>query len=334
MGHSLQAVALLVHAASSLISVPLVMRIHEGVVISNRDQRTLYDKMLDLLDRLDMPEPYYFLGDAYYACGKIITGLRGRGNHLISRMKSNAVAYVPVPMPARKRRGRPKMYGEKVALMSLFDDASKFQQAEVSLYGENAQIRYRVCDVLWRPAGCLIRVVAVSHAQKGRCVLMSTDTTLEGVEIAQAYACRFKIEFGFKQAARLFGTMSYHFWMRMMDPIRRNGGDQYLHRKPREYRDQIKRKLHAYHVFMQAGLIAQGLLQYLAVAYPEAVWRSFGSWLRTIRPEIAPSEYVTAQAMTQRFPDFLALSGNDQMFGKFILARRTQQSQGELLGAA
>jgi hypothetical protein len=52
MGHSLQAVGLLVHAAQSVFSVPLAARIHEGLVWSNRDKRTLLDKMLGLLDIL------------------------------------------------------------------------------------------------------------------------------------------------------------------------------------------------------------------------------------------------------------------------------------------
>ena len=41
------------HAANSVFAVPLAMRIHEGLVWSNRDQRTLLDKMLALLDIVD-----------------------------------------------------------------------------------------------------------------------------------------------------------------------------------------------------------------------------------------------------------------------------------------
>ena len=52
MGHSLQAVALLVNAASSVFAVPLAIQIHEGLVWSNRDKRTLLDKMLDLIKSL------------------------------------------------------------------------------------------------------------------------------------------------------------------------------------------------------------------------------------------------------------------------------------------
>jgi hypothetical protein len=43
-GHSCQAIALLTQALSSVLALPLVCRIHEGVVFSNRDQRTLLDK--------------------------------------------------------------------------------------------------------------------------------------------------------------------------------------------------------------------------------------------------------------------------------------------------
>jgi hypothetical protein len=65
MGHSLQAVGLVVDAAQSVFCVPLAMRIHEGLVWSNRDSRTLLDKMLGLLDILAITVPYYFVADAY-----------------------------------------------------------------------------------------------------------------------------------------------------------------------------------------------------------------------------------------------------------------------------
>ncbi len=334
MGHSLQGVSILVHAATSMLSVPLTMHIHEGIVTSNRDQRTLYDKMIAMLNGLAIGERFYFIGDAYYACEKMISGLRDQDNHLISRLRRNATGYLPAPVQKRKTRGRPRVYGQKITLMSLFDDPSRMQNANAQLYGEKVCIQYRVCDLLWRPARCVIRVVAVEHPSKGQCLLMSTDTTLEATEIIQAYAYRFKIEFGFKQATHVLQTMSYHFWMRGMDRIRRGNGDQYLHRQTEKYRERVRRKLHAYHVYIQAGLIAQGLLQYLSVVFPDTVWRSFGSWLRTIRPGIAPSEFVTAQALNQTLTDFLAVSGDDQIFVKFLCARRRAQNQDQLLLAA
>jgi len=111
MGHSLQAVSLLVEAAQSVFAVPLAVRIHEGLVWSNRDMRTLLDKMLALLGILDIKDPFYFVADAYYAAHKIVNGLLKNGNHLVTRAKSNAVAYaLPKPVKGRRKRGRPALY--------------------------------------------------------------------------------------------------------------------------------------------------------------------------------------------------------------------------------
>ena len=49
MGHSFQVLAFLVGAVQSIVAVPFASRIHEGVVFSNRDQRTLLDKMVCLV---------------------------------------------------------------------------------------------------------------------------------------------------------------------------------------------------------------------------------------------------------------------------------------------
>ena len=55
-----------------------------------------------------------------------------------------------------------------------------------------------------------------------------------------------------------------------MKPLRRRSGNQHLHRASPEYRDAVRRKLHAYHVFIQAAVVCQGLLQDPAVAFPAA----------------------------------------------------------------
>ena len=121
MGHSYQAVSVLVQAASSVFAVPLAIRLHEGIVQSNRDKRTLLDRMIELLDIIAIEQPYYFVADAYYSNGKMVRGLLSRGNHLITRAKSNAVAYeLPIDDGIRKR-GRKRKYGDKVKLASLHD---------------------------------------------------------------------------------------------------------------------------------------------------------------------------------------------------------------------
>jgi hypothetical protein len=119
-GHSCQAVAVLTQALSSVFALPLVCRIHEGTVFSNRDHRTLLDKMILLLDSLDLKEPFYFVADAYYASGK-------------------SVAYFPAtpPPPHRpRRRGRPAKYAKKIKVAALLKEEDQLQEATSPVYGE------------------------------------------------------------------------------------------------------------------------------------------------------------------------------------------------------
>jgi len=224
MGHSCQALALLVQAGTGFQALPLTARIHEGVVFSNRDKRTLIDKLLILLAALQLPEPVLLVADAYYACGKIIAGLLDGGGHLISRLKKNACAYAVPKSPGRPGRGRPGRYGIKVVLRDLF--TAPLTSMPSPIYDDrNVTLQYTCHDPLLHPAGRLVRFVA------------------------------------------------------------------------------------------------QGLLQCLAAAHPALVWRHFGSWLRTVRSPLCPSEFVVACAFRHTLPEFLSASPMDSSFELFLRQR-------------
>jgi hypothetical protein len=324
-GHSCQAVALLTQALSSVFALPLACRIHEGTVFSNRDHRTLLDKMILLIDSLGLKQPFYFVADAYYASGKIVRGLLIHGNHLVTRVKSNSVAFFPATLPPPNRprpKGRPAKYGRKIKVATLLKQTDQLQEAPSPVYGEKGvTLRFRTADLLWRPVGILVRFVVVLHPLRGAILLMCTDLTLSPLEIIRIYGLRFKIEVSFKQALHVIGAYAYHFWMAAMTPLRRVSGDQYLHRKSDAYRDAVRRKIAAYHRHIQLGLIAQGLLQILAATKPNLVWQSFGSWIRTIRPGLAPSEQVAAIALRNTFPEFLAAAAKTVILVKFLRDR-------------
>jgi hypothetical protein len=113
MGHSFQAIGILVGALNSVFAVPLVSRIHEGLIFSNRDHRTLLDKMVSLIESLGIGEPFFFIADAYYATGKIVRKLLHKGNHLITLVRSNAVAYCPALRDSQNRGADDRGYMEK-----------------------------------------------------------------------------------------------------------------------------------------------------------------------------------------------------------------------------
>ena len=322
MGHSCQALCLLVRGLSGVMALPLVAKIHEGIIFSNREKRTLLDKMVILIDSLDIPENFIFLADAYYASKKIILPLLKKGNHLVSRVRANAVAYYPAPLPEPGKLGRPKIYGKKVKLFSLFTEKDKMIDAPSPVYGEkNVILQYRIMDLLWRPIGITVRFILVNHPTRGKCILMSTNLELSALEVIELYGLRFKIEVSFKQAIHTVGTYLYHFWMSGMTPLRRKSGNQYMHRESEEYRQAVRRKINAYHRFIQIGVVAQGIMVAISTTVPHIVWRSFGSWLRTVRAESCPSEMVVSTALKNNFPEFLLTGSIAGNLVKFIRQR-------------
>lgn len=318
MGHSCQALGVLATVGGYFFAVPLVSRIHEGVVSSNRDSRTLMDKMLSMLAELLLTTPVYLVLDAYYANRKMVLGLLRDGHHLICRVRTNGVAFHRAPPPDVKKRGRPKLYGEKVYLRSLFCSAD-FIRGMSPVYGEcGVEIMYYTIDLLWEPVGRLIRFVLVKHPTRGNIIFMTTDLLLPALEIVKHYGLRFKIEVSFKQAVHTIGAYAYHFWMKEMTRIKRGSGDQFLHRKSKEYRDAVARKMHAYHTHIQLGVIAQGMMQYLSMLASQEIWGSFGSWLRTIRPDVLPSEQVVQSAMRNTLSEFIDSNAESNILAKFL----------------
>jgi len=167
-----------------------------------------------------------------------------------------------------------------------------------------------------------VRFVLTEHPTRGRWILLCTDLTLDASDIVHLYGLRFKIEVGFKQAEHVIGAYDYHFWMKAMKPLKRGNGNQYLHREDKAYRDAIRRKIHAYHVFMFMGVVAQGLMQYLSACYSELVVASFGSWLCTTRKDVSPSELMVRTAMQNTLADFLSVRHKANNWAKFINERQ------------
>ena len=317
MGHSCQVVALCASASSGFFAIPLIARIHEGIVLSNRDKRTLIDKMALMIDSLNIAVPFYFVGDAYYAGRKMIVAMLLKGNHLVTRVRSNSVAYEGVEIIKIRARGRPKIYGLKVYLRNVFsEDIASFHTA-IAPDGHDILLYSR--DLIWKSAAHPVRFVFVIHPVHGKTIFMTTDLTMTAAQVLEAYSLRFRIELSFRQAIHVIGSYAYHFWMMNMDPISRGSGNQYLHKKSIDYRNAVLRKMSAYHLHLQVGVIAQGILQYIASSASDLVWSNFHSWIRTIRPGIAPSEAVTATALRNSFPQFLADSQIAPIFTKFII---------------
>lgn len=329
MGHLCQSVGILAGKFGEVAFIPFVSRIHEGVKLEKLDKRTHLDKLVEMLDSLRMQYPFVLVADAYYGAGKVAVALVERDGHLLTRCRRNGVAY-ELPEPKEKKgRGRPRKYGNKMHLRTLFD--MPMLTAQCPLYGESRKIiEYCCVDMMWRPAGILVRFVAVRFppdrsskaddcSQRGDVVFMCTDTSMEPLDIVRLYGYRYKIEVSFKHGVHVVGVWAYRFWMRAMDAVKKGSGTQQLEGRSEEYRESAMRTMRKYHRHIQLGVIAQGVLVALATTVPELVHRYFRSWFRTM-PEgtTLPSELYTSFALRGTFFEFLSDCSPGRNPAKFI----------------
>lgn len=119
----------------------------------------------------------------------------------------------------------------------------------------------------------------------------------------------------------------YRFWLKAMMPKKRGkaSGDSNIHFSPKAFKEKVRKKMKSYHIFIQLGLIAQGMLQYLSIYHSNVVWKTFGTWLRTIRDKTLPSEKVVAMAMSRTYHHFLGDNQNGSVF-KFLRDRSNLRS--------
>lgn len=327
MGHFLQALSLVVSSPQqNLAAIPLVARVHDGLVFTNSSKQTVITRFADLIQKICeyAGYPAIVVADAYYASSTLLAPLQQAGCELVCRVKHNAVAHCEPERSKKKKRGRPKKIGKRIVLKSLFD---KFNTIATTT---DDGLRYYCVNLYWKQAKRVMRFVLVDDPKKGRAILMSSKLDLDPLTIIKLYQKRWLIETGFKTAIHQLGTFAYHFWMKSMKPTRRGKTKQYLHRESADYRRQVTRKMKAFHVYIQLGCISQGLMLHLALNFTDQVWSCFNGWLRTIRKNIEPSELVVANALRANFGNFLIAEDEGSDWRKFMRKQLDLGRQGPL----
>ena len=335
-----------------IFCIPLCAELHEGVEALRRFQKKV-DPLVDGQPKVSITslmaamaaELVPALGrqcllvlDAYFAVGPVFTILRTvrdaagrRLVHVVTRAKSNVVAYADAPPPTG-RRGRPRVYGEKLALLELFDTRREsFVQARIELYGQVKDVAFLCLDLLWKPINEKLRFVLVADGDE-RFILMGSDLTLGARDMILAYSYRFKIEVTFKVLKHLIGAFFYRFWTTAWPRIGKATNNDLSNVTDDRRQRLIAETTDAIEAFVNFGCIATGILQILALSCHKTIWQRYMGWLRTVSSSIPSEEVVQSVVQQEYFQNFRAFS-NDAIY-RIIMSKNRGSQQDWLPMAA
>lgn len=281
--------------------------------------------------------PCLLVLDAYFAVGPVflmlkrVVGEQGqRLAHIVTRAKSNVVAY-EAPPPKTGHRGAPRKYGKKISLTSLFDQEDLFQEAVLDIYQERKAILFYCVDLIWKPIKEKVRFVLVLDEGVGF-IIMGSNLTLPPEDMIMAYSCRFKIEVSFKVMKHLMGAFFYHFWTRAWPRIRESKEERGISSLKDQEKHLIALAANAIEAFVNFGCIATGILQILALNHEHRIWQNYKGWLRTISSAIPSEEIVKSVIQEEFFHNFHSFS-NSAIY-RIIMSKSKKIQYNELSEAA
>ena len=286
---------MLVETGKTYFATPLWAEIHRDALEESTTTRiiTIAAQIAEAMAR-----DAYLVLDAYFAVGPVFiaaANMAGRV-HILTRAKKNVVAYRQATQPEKRGSGRPRKYGEKLKLMTLFDSwSSKFQTAHAKVYDKWEEVRYLTLDLLWKPTRGLLRFILI-ETSRGRMILITSDFNLEAMDALKLYCRRVGIETMFDVLKNRLGGLCYHFWSKYLERASRRPSRKDKTKRTSSRPEKTQNTLAAIEKFVVVQLLVLGALQLIARRFGSDVYAKARCWLRTPGGEV-PSEFVTRMAL-------------------------------------
>ncbi len=307
-GHLFGGVGIVAGRKGKIFCIPLALRLQDGVktifgwceeterqashvvemIRLACDTAKSFGKAILLLDRYFLTVP---------ALEALIEADPDGCVHIVTKAKSNCVAYLPAG-DRTGRRGRPRLKGTAVKLSELFSSArDAFINADISLYGKMEKVSYYCVDLLWGKG--LYRKLRFVLVEIGdvRSILVSTDLSLTAIDIIQLYGRRFSIESMFREMKQVICSFGYHFWSKSMPKLNRfrkkTDPDPINSVVSQHDRVRILLAIKATEGFVFCCVVAIGLMQILSLCFFDTVEVHRLRFLRTYRSDL-PSEASVA----------------------------------------
>ena len=184
------------------LGLPINMRLHR------KNGPTLIELAAQMIDEVRqwLPEGLFrVVADGFYAT---LAG-KAMGVTIISRIKRNANLYDLPPKRRKKRRGRPRTRGKKLAkLEKMTAHIQNWQTVTFRRRGKTAKRLVYTRVVLWYTVSRKPILLVISRDPNGKekdDFFFTTDVTMDPAEVLACYADRWAIEDTFKNTKQLLG---------------------------------------------------------------------------------------------------------------------------------
>jgi hypothetical protein len=327
-GHHWGAIALLVRAGKRCFGTPLWAEIHHDALEETRTTRivAVAARITDAIGR-----NAYLVLDAFFAVGPVFqaTARTGGRLHILTRAKKNAVGYLPPVASTKPRRGRRRVYGEKVHLAGLFDAwPEEFKTTRAPVYGKEDTVHYLTLDLLWKPIKGTIRFILIEDA-RGRIVLMTSDLTLQALDALRLYCHRVSIETMFDSLKNILGALRYHFWSKYLQALSRRLSRRRAPKPLSSKPEKTKATFEAIGKFVIVQLTVLGTLHLLALRFGPQIHATARCWLRTPCGQV-PSEFVTRTALANTLRNNILTFAKDTITQIIHTKHNPQENAGDL----
>ena len=311
------AIGLLVGSLSACFCLPLQLQIHQGFRHITSDEPAEQEDAPSMAQRLVLMAvafcvrydcPSILVLDAYFPIASVFRlarsvyslALKKPYLEILVRAKKNYVAYFAAEPKPKHRPGPQKRYGDKVHLMECFDHPHLFQTVTCDVYGKTESIQMMTMTLLWKPVSDWILFV-FARTSRGPIILMCSDLQFSPIHALELYCARTRIEIMFDALKHLIGAFCFRFWSKHLPKHSRRPVSNRLLKKPQpDHLATVQACWQAYEIFVLCAMIAQGLLQLIALNYGDIVWQQHRHYLRTQSRDL-PSEKTVKQVFTAIF---------------------------------
>ena len=160
-------------------------------------------KIRNIINKKNLSIEVEILTDSWFARERLILKAKNKFKFSVITMARSDLALYKIPdIPKKKKRGRPKKYGDKIEpeLKNLTEEATIF------IYSKNVKMKYKeeVCKALFLKGEIVKAIWIKFDDSKSMRLIISTDITLSAIEIIKRYAKRWDIESMFNELKNRF----------------------------------------------------------------------------------------------------------------------------------